>query len=361
MLPGRTGVVAIPELVESIEKTFNLLESGFGATAITRRANIEGWPAPSTSGKWHLSLITRLFHNRALLGELQPHVVKDGKRVPEGEPIKLFPQVISQELWDSAHLSRRLRKGMPHRRDAQYKNLFQGILLCGQCGASLVRKQKAPDDRPSGFNKAGYTRYYCADRTLGVTKCPSCSDSLVEGALLTHILTLAGGYLSQSHEIAKELSSEVDRCKARYEGFSTQIEGLAEAVAQTSAIPALIDRLNTAHREQTEAKQQLDEAEAKLNALRVAGDSDEDFKVIAETMKSPDPEGRAVLREKIIRLIKWIWLWPDKEVAAIEWRATGDVVGVILGEGSRDVLETLRGLARPIRQSGRVKHKPVNA
>jgi hypothetical protein len=226
----------------------------------------------------------------------------------------------------------------------------------------MVRKQKAPDNRPSGYNKAGYTRYYCADRVLGITKCPSCADSLVEGALLAQVLMQAGGYLSQSDEIAKELAAEVHRCKAEYEKHDIEIENLADGVAKTGAMPKLVALLKAAEGKQALAKRQLDEAEAKLNALVIATDGNEDFKAIAETMKSPDPAARAALREKIIRLISFIWIWPDEQLAGIEWKGMGNVVtGAILGEATSDVLKRFKDLRRPIRPSGRKKRKSASA
>ena len=77
----KTGFEPIPERVESVRRVFELLCMGMGAVHIARRANEERWPAPSTSGTWHSSLINRLLNNRALLGEYQPHEdTDDGKR-----------------------------------------------------------------------------------------------------------------------------------------------------------------------------------------------------------------------------------------------------------------------------------------
>lgn len=96
----RRSYELIPERVEIVRQIFADSAAGLGMYSITTRLNRAGVPAFEGKNGWHRSYLAKTLENRAVLGEFQPHVKVDGKRVPEGEPIEgYYPAIISEELF----------------------------------------------------------------------------------------------------------------------------------------------------------------------------------------------------------------------------------------------------------------------
>jgi hypothetical protein len=142
----RTHYFEIPEHVKLVRDIFIWSKNGIGNGTIAKRLNQHGIPTWGARAKnmWHQSYITKILENRAVLGEFQPHVVIDGKRVQEGEPIKdYYPRIISDEEFASTtavRKSRGHRKG--GRKGISVSNLFSGILKCGYCKGSMTYVDK---------------------------------------------------------------------------------------------------------------------------------------------------------------------------------------------------------------------------
>jgi hypothetical protein len=161
----RTGFDVIEDRAESVRKVFELTIGGYGNVAIARRANAEGWPHPGHATTWNQTLITKLLNNRAVLGEYIPRKSIEGKRVAVGAAWPdYYPRIVSDEIFTLANAAKTQRARVPRRRDSHYKNLFQGLLTCGTCGASLVLKNKTSN------KQRGYFIYMCAHRVNGATK-----------------------------------------------------------------------------------------------------------------------------------------------------------------------------------------------
>ncbi|MEX3983794.1 recombinase family protein [Paraburkholderia sp. EG287A] len=180
----RTGFDILPALADSVQKVFEMRIKGAGSVAICRRANEEGWPLPGKATardgrvpcQWHQSLVSRILKNRAVLGEYQPHHINatTGKRERFGEPIPgYYPAIVDELTFQQAESTADRRGQRPGRRDTQGRNWLYGLLKCGTCGSSLVRKNKPSAKQP-------YSRYYCSARVRGVTKCESVNSTQLE-------------------------------------------------------------------------------------------------------------------------------------------------------------------------------------
>ncbi|WP_245315132.1 recombinase family protein, partial [Bradyrhizobium yuanmingense] len=77
----------IPDRVEIVRQIFADSAAGLGMYSIARRLNEASVPAFVGKHGWHRSYLAKTLENRAVLGEFQPHVKVDGKRVAEGDPI----------------------------------------------------------------------------------------------------------------------------------------------------------------------------------------------------------------------------------------------------------------------------------
>jgi DNA invertase Pin-like site-specific DNA recombinase len=295
----KTAFEPIPERVESVQKVFDLLGKGMGAVHIARRANEEKWPAPSTSGTWHSSLINRLLNNRALMGEYQPYANDaNGKREPAGEVVKeYYPAVLEEAVFMKAHAVRHRRGRFPGRRDASFKNWLGGMLKCGTCGRGMVRKNKNSAAQPE------YARYYCSARNRGVTKCAGASAKEVEGAVLYIVSAVAPSYFEGSARM-QELKAELDVVLVDLAGAQKVVDNYIEAIGNGSAnIPQLAAKLREANDEvvRLEASQKVLRAEL----AELGEDFDSVFENIARQVSELNTlDARAQLREELARVLE---------------------------------------------------------
>lgn len=136
----------IPKRAEAIQEMFKLKKGGYGNTKIAKRLNKNDdiWQPPKSnrsSGGWRESYIQKIVHNKAVIGQYQPHKKIDGKREPVGDPIKdYYPPVVDEDLFRAVHnrLKRfRKKNGHPGGRTGKAKNLFSHIIKCGKCESSM--------------------------------------------------------------------------------------------------------------------------------------------------------------------------------------------------------------------------------
>jgi DNA invertase Pin-like site-specific DNA recombinase len=163
----RSGYLPIPEHVEIVRQIFRDTADGIGMYSIANRLNKAKTPTFGGPNGWHQSYVAKILTNRAVLGEFQPHVRKEGKRVPEGEPIaKYYPAIIDDELFYQAQLGKAQRRGTgAGRKGAGFTNLFSGIARCFYCRAPILFENKG--DGPKGG------KYLICDGVKRGQNCPS--------------------------------------------------------------------------------------------------------------------------------------------------------------------------------------------
>lgn len=136
------------EKVKIVQRIFDAASKGKGSNLITRELNSEGIPTFGRIEKWPESYITKILNNRAVLGEYQPHVKKNGKRTPVGKPVQdYYPAIISEDLFNAVQAGRRSRsQGQGGKRGPMQSNLFTHLAKCGYCEGNMrhVDKGKLP-------------------------------------------------------------------------------------------------------------------------------------------------------------------------------------------------------------------------
>lgn len=131
--------VVIPEHVAVVQKIFNLSTKGYGSRSIAAMLNQEGVPSftagrKNVSGLWGFSTMRHILDSRSVLGEYQPHIFIEGKRTPDGEPIKeYFPAVITEEQYYLAQAARASRREHKVTNTSTNFNVLAGILHCYKC------------------------------------------------------------------------------------------------------------------------------------------------------------------------------------------------------------------------------------
>jgi hypothetical protein len=158
----RLSYELIPERVEIVREIFADSIAGMGTYATAARLNRAGVPAFEGGKGWHRSYVAKILQNRAVLGEFQPHVKADGKRIPDGDPIPgYYPTIITDEMFHQVKYARSQRKvGGAGRKGPGFTNLFSGLAHCAYCGSSIAFENK-------GDGKRGGTYLVCSDAQRG--------------------------------------------------------------------------------------------------------------------------------------------------------------------------------------------------
>jgi hypothetical protein len=96
------------------------------------------------ASKWTPASVWQLLRCQAIVGEYQPHLVKDGKKAEAGDPIKgyyppLFPDDPGIFYRVQEALRARDKAGGKGRNGLHYGNIIKGLGHCELCGGTLVR------------------------------------------------------------------------------------------------------------------------------------------------------------------------------------------------------------------------------
>jgi DNA invertase Pin-like site-specific DNA recombinase len=314
----KTGFDVIEERAESIRKVFEARIAGRGVVSIVRQANEEGWPAPGKQQTWHTSLVGRVLRNRALLGEYRPHENQaDGSRKPTGDVIAgYYPAVIDEGTFLRAAAVSDRRGRFPGRRDASCKNWLQGLLQC-QCGASMVRKNK------NSLAQPGYSRYYCADRSRGLTKCEGVNAGQLEDAVIYAMSVVAPSVFDGSERLA-EIRVEIDVETGKFLLAQQDEDNFTEAIRMGVKSPAVFAGID-------EASSRKQAATAALKVLRAeaqeyTGDVDGIFKNIAARVAGLSSlDARSRLREDLARVIERVVVYEPQGYVAVRLRGKSTV------------------------------------
>lgn len=134
--------VLINNRVALIKRIFEDYLNGNGVYTIVKNLN-EGEIKVWGRGKaWHLSYVKKILNNRAVIGEYQPFLIEDGKRVVNGDPIEnYFPAIIDMDTFNAVQL--RLKNNViKGGKTGKVSNLFTGLARCGYCGQNMVYQNK---------------------------------------------------------------------------------------------------------------------------------------------------------------------------------------------------------------------------
>lgn len=261
-----------------IQRMFQMAAEGFGIRAIADVANedrkVSQWPTAA----WEIRNVSTILKGRRVLGEYQPQRrTVEGKREDVGEPVQLYPAIITPQLWHQVQNSVRSRvsSGGPRR---EVVNVLSHLCRCQfrnegsnlPCNNRMVhRKQKTTQPQLScaSFARAAGCRsnrtYRYEDLLNGVL------DQLMAMALPSQTpepaalnLNIAKAELAAKQtrlaEMADKLMEKDDPVlEAAYERFKARVD--EEGIALRAAV---------ADQEQTKAVSPPSELAAQALALR---------------------------------------------------------------------------------------------
>ncbi|TIW25777.1 MAG: hypothetical protein E5V63_16315 [Mesorhizobium sp.] len=129
-----------------VRSIFEDAAAGLGTFSIARRLNRSAVSPFGRSKGWQTSYVSKILTNRAAIGEYQPHKMVDGRRVPEGTPIKdYFPAVVDEQLFLRVQAARANRRvGGAGRKGEFVSSLFSGLAKCAYCCSPMHYVNKGP-------------------------------------------------------------------------------------------------------------------------------------------------------------------------------------------------------------------------
>lgn len=233
-----------------VRRIFELSTKGHGSRIIAATLNQEGIPAFSAgrknfSGLWGFSTVRHILDSRTTIGEYQPHIFMDGKRMPDGDPIKnYFPAVVTEDEFYLAQAARTSRKTHTITKATTNFNVLAGILNCYKCGAAMHLQ-----------GQRGRKYYKCSKTTrglcdAGIISAPRTEDVFREVLAKVDSLSLvqdSSGSLQKSLQIVegriaslKARQSEAEASHAEYPSRITarllhELEGDIGALETESA------------------------------------------------------------------------------------------------------------------------------
>ena len=332
---GEAKFEVIDKRAEIVREIFRLRAGGWGRRRIAAFLNDRNEPVWGTGkraaqGGWQESYIHKLLVSRAVMGEYQPHKLKEGRyspRVPVGDPIPgFYPQIVPPDLWHSAQVTYAAKpaRGRPS------GSLLTGLLIDQDGNPMHVERKGDGCDyfaTARAFRRAGKAIHRW--RMGHLEKC---------------VLEIAA-YIVDWRRVNRD-DSRVDELRHLRGKLGELQHEEAQLKAKTRAAAKLVlDKLGEFSDALREEVQQLDERLAEVRAsvaqTEVAIQTAEGIPTNADSLLEElkgditDPEVRSRINAELRRLIKRIQVWPNGDCPRI---ARGDLV-----ETRRIVAEGLKG------------------
>lgn len=289
-LPGNPKKVrkfsVIPDRAAIVRRIFKMNNEGKGKRLIAQTLNAEKVPSWKKKGAgWSAPTIRGILESSAVIGEFTPCVMKDGERVPAGEPIKgYFPAIVPESDFFAAQAVSKNRAKTSGRVASSCNNLFSSLCFCGQCGGKVHY-----------VNKARGARYLRCDRSARrLSKCSPANVryDYVEELILEWVVKFDFTESTKTERIEKEAALEVadGRAGAAERAIARHLDALEKS---SEAVEIFVHKVEQAKRERDAAKATARQLRTELLNLKEKA-FDGDVQKLAK-----DPALRFRLREGI--------------------------------------------------------------
>ncbi len=327
----RSGYDVEESRAEVVRRVFRDTAAGIGQFALTARLNAEGVPTfargilgnPGRIRGWHSSAIAKILDSQSAIGWYQPHrKTAEGRRVPDGEPVRLFPAIIPEELYWQAQASRQSRRGTGGPR-SEFVNLLSGLCRCAECGGPVALFNKGPVARNGG-------RYYACSRArrgAGCSirrawRCDHVEEAVLGRATRLELSRVLPGEPDETDQGAARVAAleaelaDVERRRARWadayeEGDDDALSRMRSFAARAKGLVADLAAAKAAAEQARATHAPLAARQAAVAALRAALDG---------TAGTPDEHAlRLKLAQELRRVVERVEFSP--EAVALAWGA----------------------------------------
>lgn len=305
--PDRGAYVPNPERVEIVRQIFRDTADGLGMYSVASRLNKAKVPTFGGPNGWHQSYVAKILANRSVLGEFQPHVRREGKRVVDGEPVRdYFPSIIDEDLFYRAQHAKSQRRGSgAGRKGAAFTNLFSGMAECAYCRSPILFENK-------GSGAKGGTYLVCdgARRQRG---CPSVRWRYpdFEASFLAFVeeLDIESVINAKSHFDKRD---KIDRTLAALRGELAAVSALMEktysVLNQGGPVEFVTGKLNELEQRRTALSKNIDVKSAEQHDLLSRESryqhSKEEIRQLVGRLQGPANEELFKLRAQIASQLK---------------------------------------------------------
>jgi DNA invertase Pin-like site-specific DNA recombinase/uncharacterized coiled-coil protein SlyX len=227
LTPDKKSFTVDPKRAAIVCEIFRRTIAGEGKRSIAKsffQDQLEVW---GRGTRWHDSYVQKILHNRAVIGEFQPHKMVKGKRQPTGDPIPgYFPAIVDVHTFNKTQS--RLRRSVPGRVGKHVTNLFSGLVECGFSGQKMRYVNKGTATRGKGR-----WRYLVTDTNRFGMKGCSISYALFEEAFLRHVAHLDWQAVFdevQPNEKIQQLEDQIQEEKTKLARTEKSIKKLTAAL-----------------------------------------------------------------------------------------------------------------------------------
>lgn len=325
-----------PDKAAVVRRIFDLSTKGYGSRIIAATLNQEGIPAFSAgrknfSGLWGFSTVRHILDSRTTLGEYQPHIFIDGKRTPDGEPIKgYFPAVVTEDEYYLAHAARSSRKTHTVTKTTTNFNVLAGILNCYKCGAAMHLQ-----------GQRGRKYYKCSKATrglcdAGIISAPRTEDVFKEMLPKVDSLSLvqdSSGRLQKSLQVLEGRIAEQKQLQDKTEAFHAEYPSRITA-KQLHELESSIGTL---------------EAERSTLTEQLAADKVMNKENFFEKLDLVSFEGRVAANNLIKRLGLYIFVNKNGRTDETYWVSKNNAIPTLFSEETKHLLFYLMHKGRNIR------------
>ncbi|MFZ5745240.1 MAG: recombinase family protein [Pseudomonadota bacterium] len=357
------------EKAEVVRRIFRDYAAGISPRAIAEALNVEGVPAPQSSGGrgsfWRASTLygdrkrkNGILQNRLYIGELvfnRTRKVRDPKTRkalivanPEEqwlvEPVPEL-RIIDDRLWQAAQTV--LETGQQRRPEQarRPKHLLSGLCACGTCGGAWTIR--GPNRWGCSRNKEGGSAACANGRTIST----AIMEQRVLAGLQEQMLdpALVEIYVREYHlehaRRAKELSTDGDRLRRKHREASGRVERLVEAIAQGGDdFQEIRDALTKARADRDQVARELEQLEAlpvvALHPTVIADYRDQVAQLNAALADNPAARIEAIPRLRA--LIDRIILTPSED-RGVDIEVTGRLSSMLALAGGKSVNVAMYG------------------
>ena len=303
--------VLINDRVIVVQRIMQELANGIGAPKLANRLNIEGIPAFDRAGQgmnsnkksngWHHSYINKISTNIATIGLFQPTMTVSGnwKREKIGNPVSLFPPIISKELFDK--VNSRIKK--PGRRGEHFRNILTGIPVCSHCKSKMIFKSKGRKIGNSNDFTGNYLVCDSAYRRLTINGNRVCERTeyfqydILENYMVKLCSSFATHYLKP---VAKEINVNMPLMMQQISEKEHQLENLMKSFGNnpSSNIMTVIKNIDD---ELSKLRSELKKIEGNKST-----ESKIDFREFIKLSENRTYENRAHMHSILTKLIDYL-------------------------------------------------------
>jgi DNA invertase Pin-like site-specific DNA recombinase len=275
----------IEEKAETVRRIFKMSQDGNGIMQIAKQLNTDGTKPLCRKSIWIKTTINETLHNRATLGEYQPHIGRSSNRKKIGEVIQgYYPPILTEAEYYAAQtaIAQRTRHHGP--RGKSITNLFGGLTY-NERGDKLMIVNRGPK-----------YRYLVSTAAMNGAE----SYDLIPYAPFEQILLTWLMELKSIDAIQNDTAREMAVAEGKLADITARIEKINEAMATGD-----MDSLLTVHKTlEANRKAQAEIVEQLKAKAQVDGQSDlEQGQDMAARMAKTEGAERETLRTKLRQVI----------------------------------------------------------